>query len=54
MSNQKTTVDDFVEKIPSAQEVRRRLSQNLQEARLLRQLLRIALQREKAAEACHD
>ncbi|MBN2291805.1 MAG: hypothetical protein JXM70_05230 [Pirellulales bacterium] len=44
------TIDEFVERIPKPEEIRQRLSANLREARLLRQILKMAEQREKVAE----
>lgn len=44
------TVDAFVERLPRPEEIRRKLSANYREARLLRQILKIAEQREKVEE----
>ena len=44
------SIDTFVERIPKPEEIRRRLSANIREARMLRQILKIAEQREKVAE----
>jgi len=49
MANRTTAVDDLVERIPPRDEIVRRLQENAKESRLLRQMLRLADQREKLA-----
>jgi len=50
MAEDTNRVDDLVKRIPPATEIRRRLQTNVRETRLLRQMLRLAEQREKFAE----
>jgi len=40
----------YIEQIPSSDEIRRRLDQTAEESKLLRRLLRLAVQREKVEE----
>lgn len=51
MSETKGRADELVARLPSSIEVRRRLGENLREARLLRQLLKLAEQKQKVEEA---
>ena len=44
------TADEYIDRIPSSDEIKRRLVHNLREAKLLRQLLKLAEQREKVEE----
>jgi hypothetical protein len=44
------TLGEFLDKVPSSGEVRRRIAENIREGKLLRQLLRIADQRESVQE----
>jgi len=41
----------YIESLPTPKEIRNRLCENLREARLLRQLLKLAEQHEKVREA---
>ena len=51
MSESKDKLDRYLDRLPKIPEIRNRLSENLREARLLRQLLKIAEQRRKVEEA---
>ena len=44
-------IEDILVKLPQRDQIRNRLSENLREAKLLRQLLKLAEQREKVEEA---
>lgn len=44
-------LSEYIKRLPAPKEIRDRLSENLREARLLRQLLKIAEQRRKVEEA---
>jgi hypothetical protein len=48
-----TAIDNFLEQVPSSEEIRRRIAENLRQAKLLRQMLRFAEQRESVVEI-HD
>jgi hypothetical protein len=43
-------VESFLERLPTAADVRREIARNLREGRLLRQVLKLAEQREKVEE----
>ncbi len=43
--------EDFVQRIPRPDVIKERLSENLEEAKLLRQMLRVAVKRDRAREA---
>ena len=47
-SKKQTTVDDFMRSLPTPTEVRARIGENANEAKLLRKLLRMAEDRERA------
>lgn len=55
MSEGKGRTDELIARLPSLAEVRRQLGDALREVRLLRLLLRLAEQKQKAEEAksCH-
>lgn len=53
-SDQRDSIDRYVQSLPEPQQIRERLSENLREQRLLKQLLKLAEQREKVAEARRD
>jgi|ETNvirnome_2_300_1030623.scaffolds.fasta_scaffold53590_1 hypothetical protein len=44
-------IEALLDRLPDRDQIRNRLSENLREAKLLRQLLKIAEQREKVEEA---
>jgi hypothetical protein len=46
----KEQLKQYLETLPASKEIRDRLCENLREARLLRQLLKLAEQREKVRE----
>jgi hypothetical protein len=50
MAETEMQVAEFVEKIPTPEEIRRDLCRNIREARLLRQLLRLAERRQEVRE----
>ena len=50
MSERKEKLDQYLDRLPKVPEIRSRLSENLREARLLRQLLKLSQQREKVRE----
>ena len=51
MSDSLPTLEEFLARIPTLEELRRRLAANLEEGKLLRKLIRIAEQRERVEEA---
>lgn len=50
MSESNSAVTQYVEAIPTPEEIRKKLAANVREAKLLRQILRLAEQREKVRE----
>ena len=50
MPESSTDLSKFIEKVPKPEEIRRELTANLREAKLLRQLLRISEQRQQVEE----
>ena len=50
MSGVPKQLDKYIEQIPPSAEVRRKIAENLREAKLLRQLLKISEQRERVEE----
>ncbi|MFZ1933476.1 MAG: hypothetical protein WCB27_05910 [Thermoguttaceae bacterium] len=50
MPESNTDLSQYLEKVPKPDEIRRQLTANLRQAKLLRQLLRIAEQRDAVAE----
>ena len=46
-----TDLGQYLEKVPKPDEIRRKLTANVRETKLLRQLLRIAEQRQRVEEA---
>jgi hypothetical protein len=50
MPDTKTDLSQYLEKVPKPEEIRRELTANLREAKLLRQLLRISEQRQQVEE----
>ncbi len=51
MAESQDRLADYIERMPPPGEIRHRLCENLREARLLRQLLRLSEQRQKTKEA---
>lgn len=49
-SNSSTDLDRFLDKVPEPDEVRRKITENLRQAKLLKQILRISEQRERVKE----
>jgi len=43
-------LEEYIERLPSSTEVRRKIAENLREGKLLRQVLKMAEQREKVEE----
>ena len=43
-------LDEYIERLPSSAEVRQKIAENLREAKLLRQVLKMSEQREKVEE----
>jgi len=50
MAQAQGNITQFLNDLPAPDEVRRRLTENLREARLLRQILKLSEQREKVRE----
>jgi hypothetical protein len=50
MPESDSTLAEFLDKVPQSDEIRRRITENLRQGKLLRQLLRIAEQRQKVEE----
>jgi hypothetical protein len=51
MAETKESIKDFLAKVPDAAEIRRRISENIQERQLLRQVLKIAERQKRTAGA---
>ncbi len=50
MPGPQITIEEYLDQLPPSAEVRRKLAENLREARLLRKVLAISEQREKVGE----
>ena len=50
MPEQNDKLETFLDKVPKPDEIRRKLCENLRQTKLLRQLLRIAEQRQRVEE----
>ena len=50
MAEDQVKLDEYIERLPPPKAIRERLSENLREARLLRQLLKLAEQRQRVEE----
>ena len=51
MADTNATLETFLEKVPPPEEIRRRLTENVRQGKLLRQVLRLAEQRKSVQEA---
>ncbi len=51
MADDQARLDEYIERLPPPKAIRERLSRNLREARLLRQLLKLSEQRQRVEEA---
>ncbi len=54
MAETNATLETFLEKVPAPEEIRRRLTENIRQGKLLRQVLRLAEQRKSVEEASSD
>lgn len=50
MSGSTNQLDEYIERLPSPAEVRRKIAENLREAKLPRRVLKMSEQREKVEE----
>lgn len=50
MSGPANKLDEYIERLPPSADVRRKIAENLREAKLLRQVLKLSEQREKVEE----
>jgi len=52
MPESSTSLTSFLDNVPPSDEVRRQIAENAQQAKLLRQVLRLSEQRERTEAAC--